>query len=585
MKTARVRTRAFGGQDGSAHPSKIAADKAVEDSNHAHDARGSIRPRAGMARTGTLNNIVAHSAAGVLVCQPVSLGAAGLSLMPFNILSPASAPEWQDGPDYPPAWVESLFAGATADYQLTVTWTDPTSPYVVEIYVRRSGGTEGVVETKVAKGVQQLVIDGLTLGQTYTFEVYPIMSVGLHESRFTSQTVQATVDPVADACSQSGRNGLTDTFTLTWSDANDPDPSVYTVHNTNPALGTLASWGTPTRLWGGHYAVTVQYTGSKTTYGNTSFTFHVHKTTGTKTSNTATVTVAVVNTAPVAAGQSVTMADGTAGLYVDIVLTATDINDPPAANVTFAIVSAPAHGATAWQGSTVRVSACNYRRTLRYTPNASGYPDPFAGILTFTFRVYDGNLYSNTATVTVNVVKIKVLFTSANCSSNNGITGQNLYKQNIFWPPTAAPLVSNSSVKAGTRYLNPDYGIFRMYLRVVFPASFAALSPMAANQIYRTSAASSTGRTGATYKIFKSNTDLGTLAADDWGVGEDVLWHEYAGADGQTSTVEFAVTGLPGGGGVVCLWLRQADESAEPTDNTMSTAGMVNWQFEMWFEA
>jgi hypothetical protein len=98
----------------------------------------------------------------------------------------------------------------------------------------------------------------------------------------------------------------------------------------------------------------------------------------------ALITVAAPNSAPVAASQSVSTAEDTAA---SITLGATDANDDP---LTFVIVSAPAHGTLSGTGP-----------ALTYTPGAN-----FNGADSFTFRVNDGSVDSELATVSITVTSV-----------------------------------------------------------------------------------------------------------------------------------------------------------------------------------
>ena len=93
------------------------------------------------------------------------------------------------------------------------------------------------------------------------------------------------------------------------------------------------------------------------------------------------ITVASVNDAPVADGQSVTTNEDTPKA---IALSASDVDGDP---ITFSIVSGPSHGSLTGTGPA---------RT--YTPEAN-----YSGPDSFIFTVNDGTLDSNTATVSITV--------------------------------------------------------------------------------------------------------------------------------------------------------------------------------------
>ncbi len=171
--------------------------------------------------------------------------------------------------------------------------------------------------------------------------------------------------------------------------ATDPDGDTLTYTLVSaPANGTLS--GT---------LPDVSYTPQAGFTGADSFTFKVND--GDLDSNTATVTITVTetttNTVPLAYAQAVTTEKNMA---LDITVTAIDSDGD---TLTYTLVSAPANGTLS--GTLPDVS---------YTPQAS-----FTGADSFTFKVNDGNLDSNTVTVTITVVE-----TTTNGASNpgNGIT-------------------------------------------------------------------------------------------------------------------------------------------------------------------
>jgi len=142
---------------------------------------------------------------------------------------------------------------------------------------------------------------------------------------------------------------------------------------TGPAHGTLS--GT---------APAVTYTPASNYNGPDSFTFKAND--GSLDSNTATVTITVtaVNDAPVASDQAVTTDEDTAKA---ITLSATDVEGSP---LTYAIVSAPAHGTLSGTAP-----------SLTYTP-ALNYNGPDS----FTFKANDGLLDSSVATVSITVTAV-----------------------------------------------------------------------------------------------------------------------------------------------------------------------------------
>ena len=152
----------------------------------------------------------------------------------------------------------------------------------------------------------------------------------------------------------------------------DGDTLTYVVVN-QPAHGTLS--GTAPNL---------TYTPAENYSGADSFTFQVND--GALDSNVATVsiTVTAVNDAPVAQEQSVTVNEDAA---VAITLVATDVDGD---SLTYIVVSQPVHGTL---GGTVP--------NLTYTPSAG-----YTGNDSFTFKVNDGSVDSNLATVSITVTPV-----------------------------------------------------------------------------------------------------------------------------------------------------------------------------------
>lgn len=164
-------------------------------------------------------------------------------------------------------------------------------------------------------------------------------------------------------------------FTVTASDSDLPANTLtYTMTNApagailNPATGVF-SW-MPTEAQGpGNYAVT----------------FHVtdNGTPSLSAQETINITVNEVNKPPVAGNVSVSLDEDTS---VSIMLKGTD-PDLPANKLTYSIIKPPEQGI-------ISGSAPN----LTYQPDAN-----FNGSDSFTYKINDGSLDSNTATVTINV--------------------------------------------------------------------------------------------------------------------------------------------------------------------------------------
>ncbi|CAA0121101.1 tRNA(Glu)-specific nuclease WapA [Halioglobus japonicus] len=160
---------------------------------------------------------------------------------------------------------------------------------------------------------------------------------------------------------------------LQWSDVDEDSVTVEVL--TQPTNGTLAGSSDP-------FGFT--YTPNSNFVGDDSFTFRVND--GLLDSNIATVTLTtnVVNDPPVAQDNSATTDEDEP---VDISLVASDVDGDV---LTYQILAAPMHGTAVF----------NSTNTVSYQP-APGY----FGIDEFTFFTNDGQLDSNTATVTITVIE------------------------------------------------------------------------------------------------------------------------------------------------------------------------------------
>lgn len=159
----------------------------------------------------------------------------------------------------------------------------------------------------------------------------------------------------------------------------DADTATYSIVS-SPTKGALSGCA----VSGGDWICT--YTPALNEIGADSFTFKSND--GSVDSNVGTVNITItpVNDAPVlVATQSVSTAEDTA---VNFTLNAG--SDVDGDSLTYIIVSGPAQGTLSCTGGTS--TACTY------TP-----PSDFEGSTTFTYKVNDGTVDSNVATVTVNV--------------------------------------------------------------------------------------------------------------------------------------------------------------------------------------
>ncbi len=215
---------------------------------------------------------------------------------------------------------------------------------------------------------------------SFTFKV----NDGLADSNTATVSINVTnTAPVASNFTTSTHSGVAVAVTLSATDA-DGDALAFSIVSA-PSHGTLS--GTLPNL-----------TYSSSGYaGPDSFSFKVND--GLADSNTATVSINVTNTAPVASNLTTSTHSGVA---VAVTLSATDADGDALA---FRIASAPSHG------------------TLSGTlPNLTYSSSGYAGPDSFTFKVNDGLADSNTATVAVNITNTAPVASSVTVSTHSGVT-------------------------------------------------------------------------------------------------------------------------------------------------------------------
>lgn len=233
--------------------------------------------------------------------------------------------------------------------------------------------TNGVL-SGIAPNVTYTPNNGFTGSDVFTFKV----NDGTTDSNVA--TVSLFLDPGVNIAPTADDQSVVlaeDVPTLIVLTATDPnaDPLTFSIVS-QPTHGSLNIAGASVT-----YTPTLDYTGSD------SFSFKAND--GSADSNTATVslTITAVNDAPIANAQNVSTQQGIAKA---IQLTAVD---PDGDVVTYSILAPPAHG------------------TLTGTaPNVTYTPTPgFIGPDNFTFRVNDGVLNSNPATVSIIVSPVNTL--------------------------------------------------------------------------------------------------------------------------------------------------------------------------------
>ena len=191
---------------------------------------------------------------------------------------------------------------------------------------------------------------------------------------------------------------------------------------------------------------TVTFTPNADFNGDADFTYTV--TDGDLTSNTATVTVdvAAVNDAPVAADDSLMATEDTPVTYTAAQLLGND-SDVDGDSITIASVTSGTGG----------TAVLNPDGTVTFTPNAD-----FNGDADFTYTVTDGDLTSNTATVTVDVAAVNDAPVAADDSlmatedTPVTYTAAQLLGNDSDVDGDSITIASVTSGTGGTAVLNPD---------------------------------------------------------------------------------------------------------------------------------
>jgi hypothetical protein len=248
-----------------------------------------------------------------------------------------------------------LYEGKTV-YSLEVPADDSSTPGVIE------GGQTG--NTVV------FYINGMLASPTGAWNGGSNVSLNLTVAAATNHA------PVANAQSVSTPEDNAKAITLTATDA-DGNPLAYSVV-AGPLHGTLSG-----------SAPALTYTPAANYNGPDSFTFKVNDGTVDSPIATVSITVSALNYAPIANPDACNRLAGTM-LYGSTVL-AND-TDPDGDTLTAVLVGDPTHAS----GFTFTSDG-----TFVYTPVAD-----YSGIDSFTYKAYDGLLYSNSASVTITVTAV-----------------------------------------------------------------------------------------------------------------------------------------------------------------------------------
>ncbi|MFI5453883.1 MAG: Ig-like domain-containing protein [Isosphaerales bacterium] len=248
---------------------------------------------------------------------------------------------------------------------ITLTGTDTNTPPLTLTYIVTANPGHGML-SGAAPGLTYTPAPGYFGPDSFQFQV----NNGLVDSNVATVSLTVVGKPVANAQSVSTPQSTTATITLAGTDPNTPPLTLTYIVTANPAHGTLL--GTAPNLF---------YTPATGYLGPDSLQFKVNN--GTLDSSVATVSITVVGQ-PAANAQSVTTGQSTA---TAITLTGTDPNTPPR-TLTYSVTTSPVHGLLSGTAP-----------DLTYTP-ATGYFGPDS----LQFKVNNGTLDSNVATVTITVV-------------------------------------------------------------------------------------------------------------------------------------------------------------------------------------
>ncbi len=180
----------------------------------------------------------------------------------------------------------------------------------------------------------------------------------------------------------------------------------------NPSAGTLAV----------NANGTVTYTSTGAAVTTDSFSYRVNDNAG-ATSNEATVTVTItpVNDSPVAANESYSTNADTA-LTVPSPGVLSNDSDPEGSSLTAVLVTDPSHGTL----------TLNSNGSFTYTPTA-GYDGPDS----FTYKVNDGSLDSNVATVNLTVNAVNDAPVAPTTPIRPMRTRRSRWRRLAYWPTTA----------------------------------------------------------------------------------------------------------------------------------------------------
>ena len=279
-----------------------------------------------------------------------------------------------------------LFATAAGAQDVSFSWIPNTETTLAgyKIHYGTAHGTYTMVTDvgNPAIGGDNRVhgsVLNLTAGTTYYFVCTAYDDQG-NESEYSQEiewtaTEQSTGNPpVADNGTVSTKENTTVTGTVTAS--NDSGLSITYQVQQNVGHGNLDLTADT-----GNFS----YTPASNFSGTDTFTFTAHDDNGTSAPATVTITVTAVNQPPQADNLSIDV-DGDAAFSGQL-----QGSDPDGAPLTFSRVSAPSKGSV----------TINNSGSFTYTPNSNQ-----DGTDSFTFKVNDGQLDSNPATVSISITAV-----------------------------------------------------------------------------------------------------------------------------------------------------------------------------------
>jgi large repetitive protein len=228
--------------------------------------------------------------------------------------------------------------------------------------------------------------------------------------------------------------------------ANDTDEDGDTLSVT--AVGTPAH-GTAAIMANG----TVVYTPAANYNGADSFTYTVADGEGGADTGAVTMTITAVNDAPVAAGDSYTLAEDTPFVAVTSVL-AND-GDGDQDSLTAVLVQGPSRGTL----------TLNANGSFTYTPVANG-----SGVETFSYKANDGSVDSGPAVVTITVVPVndapsanaQSVSVQAGATTAITLTAQDVDGDTLTYSVSAGPAHGTLSGTAPNLFFTPSAGYVGM---------------------------------------------------------------------------------------------------------------------------